>query len=253
MPDDAPRPSGGDGAPVLDLAARPLARCPECLGASLHASDQPGTVVRCPRCDAPWCFEPPPLHVDLEGDLECLARWLPTIYGRAVSYDAQGGGSPRHGERPDAVDARHRDLRRALATLTRLDALERAAQKRHVRVLWFAYVLTGPELARRHKGGLPDLVGRQFASAEQRAHWKHHKTRVVKSVGPERYGLRLLNGAHAAYVSAMRGTLRRSTAGHLPPATVLHPALVGLVDRTMARSASPGAEDTGGEVANSDP
>lgn len=114
--------------------------------------------MACPGCASLWEADPPATlaPVDVEGDLDTLAHWLPTIVGRVVTHGGTGGGSPRRGERPDALDAHHRSLRRALGALTRLDALERAGQHRHGRVLWCAYVLCGPVLVRTLKGGLAD-------------------------------------------------------------------------------------------------
>jgi hypothetical protein len=231
--DTLPPPGGGD--PPNDSLALALAECPRCLGAYLYALHHPGRRVACPGCTSFWEVDPPRAlaPVDVEGDLGTLAHWLPTIVGRAVAYGGTGGGSPRHGERPDAIDAHHRSLRHALGVLTCLDALERAGQHRHVRVLWYAYVLCGPELVRTHKGGLADLVAHQFASREQLAFWKQHKSRSVRDYQIAQCGARLLAGATSAYESVVRGTLHGVVRPLEPeglPAT-----LDELVTRTWAR------------------
>ena len=241
MPRDTlPPPGGGD--PPNDSLALALSECPRCLGAYLYALAHPSLWIDCPAatedppCSARWRFDPPsvPAPVDVVGDLEVLALWLPTIGGRAVNYDAQRGGSPRHGERSDAIDERHRrlhdGLRRALASLGHLDQLERAGQHQHVKVLWYAYVLCGPELARTHHGGLADLVGWKFAEPDQVKRWKSARNRVVKAVGPELHGQKLLDGAHAAYVAAVRGHLR------VPPRAAAPVALSERLDHLLART-----------------
>lgn len=227
-------PSGSADSPDDSLALA-LRECPRCLGAYLYALANPGPWIDCPGCASRWRVDPPrPLApVDVQGDLDALARWLPTIVGRAVAYGGVGGGAPRHGERPDAVDEHHRSLRRALGTLSRLDALERAGQHRHVRVLWVAYVLCGPVFALQHSGGLEDFVAHRFASREQLAHWKAHKSRSVRELQIARYGARLLAGAATAYTSAARGTL--APPRRTPEAPPLAAELDELLTRTLAR------------------
>lgn len=252
MPHDTlPPPGGGD--PPNDSLALALAECPRCLGAYLYALSTPGVWVDCPGCTSRWRVDPPrPLApVDVQGDLDALARWLPAIVGRAVAYGGAGGGAPRHGERPDAIDEHHRGLRRALATLSRLDALERAGHHRHVRVLWVAYVLCGPVFALQHAGGLEDFIATRFASREQLAHWKAHKSRSVRELQIERYGARLLTGAAGAYESAVRGTLARP--GRTPEAPPLAAELDQLLAATLARIASARANGIRAEVARESP
>ena len=91
-------------------------------------------------------------------------------------------------------------MRRALTALARLDALARAGQQRLVIVLWYAYVLSGPELARRHKGGAAELVALKFAPQQQVTFWKAHKSRAVRARQMERFGAALLDAAHGAYL-----------------------------------------------------
>lgn len=226
MADSLPPSLQGEVPSDDDHLLRAFARCSDCLGAHLLASDHPGRTVHCPKCDTRWYVEPEalPRHLDLEGDMEALARWLPVLFGRAVNYDAQGGGTPLHGQRNDHIDAHHRDrrggLRVALQTLARLEALVAAEQDRHARVLWFAFGQCGPELVLRHKGGRADLVAEHFATKEQKARWESRKSRVLRGVGPARYGQELLRGAVAAYVSAVRGTLRPTPSAPPTPATL---------------------------------
>lgn len=142
-----------DAATPVDPLACALADCPACLGAYLAALDQAPHPTTC-SCGNVWTAarRPRAAPVDVPADLEALARWLPTIAGRALPLgDAGGASGGRLDGRPDHVDERHRDarsgLRTALTALSTLDAMERAGEARHVKILWFAYVLTGPELA----------------------------------------------------------------------------------------------------------
>lgn len=156
-----------------------------------------------------------PAVVDVPADLDALARWLPTICGRAMPLQGTDGRSaPRLGTRPDHVDEHHRDrrsgLRTALTALSRLDALERAGHRREVRVLWYAYVLCGPELVRMHRGGREDLVAQRFASKEQLAFWQNHKNSSVRHAQMQALGTRLLAAGRAAYEALANGERPRA-------------------------------------------
>jgi predicted RNA-binding Zn-ribbon protein involved in translation (DUF1610 family) len=227
-----------DPADTLTLATA-FQQCQRCLGAYLRAAET-WHPVACPDCGHEWVCRRPrrDAPVDVPGDLEALARWLPAIVGRAWA-PGDGGTSARHGERSDHVDAHHRDrragLRTALGALATLDALERAGDHRLVRVLWFAYVLVGPELAKTHKGGREDLVAGQFGSRDQLAFWKSHKSRSVRATQIETYGRNLLAGARAAYEAVARG--RRVAPPPAPDGDVTQ-ELSRLLERTLARVAS---------------
>lgn len=257
--------------PTDDRLAEALGECARCLPAAL-AAGRSGQGVRCDRCGAMWVIDPDAhahveaharrvQRVDVPADLEALARWLPTIVGRALSPSEPGFGGPRLDGRSDQVDAHHRDarlgLRRALAALTVLDQLEAAGQRRHVHVLWYGYVLTGPELARVHKGGREDLVARTFASRDQLAFWASHKSRKVRDLQIGSYGARLLDGARAAYEGTVRG-LRLSppderTTDHAGLAHDLDVLLRRTLERSRQRVASEspanGPESPANEVA----
>lgn len=235
-----------DLAPLLatgDTAlARALAECGRCLGAYLLAVET-RRATTCPECHAVWRADAPrELIVDVPADLEAVARWLPTIAGRAWAPSEEGGrGAPRHGERSDHVDEHHRDarggMRRALEALAVLEAMERAGERRHVRVLWFAYVLTGPEHAKANArfGGLDGLVGEQFAPQEQIAAWSAHKSRRAAHHQLAALGGRYLRGARDAYAgTALR---RRDGAPALAPpeGRDLSRDLSALLTRTLAR------------------
>ena len=221
--------------------------CPRCLGAYLRAAET-WRAVACPDCGYEWVCRRPrrDAPVDVPGDLEALARWLPAIVGRAwTPGDGGTASAARHGERSDHTDAHHRDrragLRTALVALATLDALERAGQHRHVQVLWLGYVLCGPERARRDAAGKESRVGRealvaqQFAPREQLAFWKSHKSRGVRANQIETYGRNLLSGARAAYEAARRGTL---VAPPPAPDVEVSQELSRLLERTLARIAS---------------
>lgn len=221
--------------------ARALADCTHCLGAYRVAAET-RRVTTCPGCGWAWRVEPPRV-VDVPADLDALARWLPAIVGRAMPLaGTDGRGAPRLGERPDHVDEHHRDrrsgLRTALAALSVLDAMERAGQKRHVRVLWFAYVLTGPELVKVYEkamGGLETIVAERFVSAEQRAFWAAHKSAVVARHQLREAGTRILTGARSAYVAALHALdAPRSTPARMP-AEHLAGDLDVLLAKTLAR------------------
>lgn len=210
----------GSGDPL----ALALAECDQCLGAYLQALDQAPHPATCAACGAAWSADrrPRAAPVDVPADLEALARWLPTIAGRALPIGASGGGAAPRAGRTDFVDERHRDnrsgLRTALAALTVLDAMERAGQSRHVRVLWYAYVICGPELAARADPSAPGagvevLVAERFTSREQLAYWRSHKSAVVRRAQTRAHGAQLLGGARAAY----EGTARGHTRAPAPP------------------------------------
>lgn len=226
-----------DAATPVDPLACALADCPACLGAYLAALDQAPHPTTC-SCGNVWTAarRPRAAPVDVPADLEALARWLPTIAGRALPLgDAGGASGGRLDGRPDHVDERHRDarsgLRTALTALSTLDAMERAGEARHVKILWFAYVLTGPELAAR--AGLEVLVANRFTSQEQLAAWAAHKSRLVREARKRAHGERLLTGARAAYEGAARG------GGQAPaPPSADHRQLARTVDELVARTAA---------------
>jgi hypothetical protein len=149
-------------------------------------------------------------------DCELLARFLPHLTGGAlpineVNGDGNAGGTSSHSlrGRSDWVDEEHKKLQRALGTLAWLNALERGGYSAEVHVLWFAYVLHGPEVragyvvrANRRterRGGLNALLVKQFASAEQKAYWAAHKSRLAVERAQEDFAVDLLARAHAAY------------------------------------------------------
>lgn len=216
--------------------ARALADCTHCLGAYRIAAET-HRVTTCPGCGWAWRVEPPRV-VDVPADLDALARWLPAIVGRAMPLaGTDGRAAPRLGERPDHVDEHHRDrrsgLRTALAALSRLDAMERAGRRREVRVLWYAYVLCGPELVKIHAGGREDLVAQRFASEDLQKTWKELKSVNVRKMQIRGYGTRLLSGARAAYESAVRGTDHAR-----PPGTEVSSELERLLARSLAKVAN---------------
>lgn len=226
--------------------ARALADCTHCLGAYRVAAET-HRVTTCPGCGWAWRVEPPRV-VDVPADLDALARWLPAIVGRAMPLaGTDGRAAPRLGERPDHVDEHHRDrrsgLRTALEALSRLDAMERAGRRREVRVLWYAYVLTGPELVKIHAGGLEDLVATRFASKEQLAFWRSHKSANVRRTQIHTHGSRLLSTARAAYESFVRGPCE-DRVPVLTPVPTLTEDLGALITRTAARLAATRAEST---------
>ena len=176
MADDSlPRAVSSGGADEGAIAQH-FTACGRCLGAHLLATET-GRDVLCPGCETTWRDRPAPTRrVDVPADLGAIARWLPTICGRAlVPGGSDGGRVPRLGDRPESVDEHHRDvrsgLRTALGALSRLDQLERLGRGRDVQVLWFAYVVTGEVKVKQHqkRGGLPDLVAEAFGDVEQLA------------------------------------------------------------------------------------
>lgn len=240
-------------APLDVGIARAIAECQHCLGAYLCAVDSRRQAA-CPGCGTIWRVDPPPRErpIDVPADLDAVARWYPAICGRAWAPSQMGRGPGRHGERPDHVDAHHRDartgLRRALAALSHLDALERAGQARHVRVLWFGYVLCGPELVKIHAGGREDLVAQRFAPTDVQEDWRELKSANVRRLQIRTYGTRLLGGARAAYESAARGTLRAAA----PSPGALSAELDRLLARSLPKVANdcPKVANDSGEVAN---
>lgn len=214
MADDLlPGPVSSEGTDDGAIAiARQFTACGRCLGAHLLATET-GRDVVCPGCQTTWRDRlPAARRVDVPADLGAIARWLPTICGRAlVPGGSDGGRVPRLGDRPESVDEHHRDvrsgLRTALAALSRLDQLERLGRGREVRVLWFAYVLTGETRALRSKGGLEDLVAGVFGDHEQLAYWDSHKSRHVRVKQRFDFGARLLTRARGSYEDLVRGAL----------------------------------------------
>jgi hypothetical protein len=246
MADDLPRgvpTEGGDDASADDATiARQFTACGRCLGAHLVASDT-GRDVVCPGCGAVWRDRlPSARRVDAPADMAAIARWLPTICGRAlVPGGSDGGRTPRLGDRAESVDAHHRDarsgLRTALASLTRLDQLERLGRGRDVRVLWYAYVLTGEVRAKQNKGGLEDLVAGVFGDAEQLKYWEEHKSRHVRVKQRFDFGTRLLTRARGSYEELVRGALtppRRAAAAEPD----LSGELTTLLFRSLERAAT---------------
>jgi hypothetical protein len=80
-------------------------------------------------------------------DLDELARWWPTLVGRAIDpeYTLVRGGNRAESGRPDHVDAHHEGLARALQARARLALLRATADGAvHAAVLEFAYVRLGP-------------------------------------------------------------------------------------------------------------
>lgn len=251
--DDLAPAVGAAGATRDDaVLARELAACGRCLGAYLVAVET-RRATACPACASIWRVDTPAREhvVDVPADLDALARWLPTIGGRAWAPSEMGRGAPRNGERPDHVDEHHRDprsgLRRGLRALSVLDAMERAGQRRHVRVLWFAYVLTGPELVKVYERTgqcLEMQVGYRFVSAEQRAFWAAHKSAVVARHQLREAGERILAGARGAYVAALRALDAPAAPATTPrsPAPQLAGDLDALIAKTVARHLEPKSE-----------
>ncbi|MDB4928506.1 MAG: hypothetical protein JWM10_990, partial [Myxococcaceae bacterium] len=177
-------------------------------------------------------------RVDVPADMGAIARWLPVIGGRALPVGGSDGGRvPRLGDRPESVDAHHRDarsgLRTALAALTRLDQLERLGRAREVRVLWFGYVVTGEVRAKQTKGGLEDLVAGTFGDREQLAYWESHKSRHVRAKQRADFGARLLARARGSYEDLVRGALTPPRRGGGEPDVSAE--LTTLLHRTAAR------------------
>ena len=190
--------------------------CPLCPPTARDAATT-RSIRTCRSCGTPW-FPAVPLDPDLLGepavDLERLARWLPTIAGRAYRFADGGHRDPTHG-RSDFVDEEHRGLQRALAAMRHLDALARAGERSACAVLLYAYVHLGPEATAQYTklGGLPYLVAKQFAGRERWAFWKSHKSRIVAHEGPIWHGQALLDDARAKWLGAARAPDEAGTAG----------------------------------------
>ena len=83
--------------------------------------------------------------------LDCLARFAPQIFGRALSLDVVLNSSPATLGRPDRLDAHTPDVRQALMALRLLDALARSGEegRRAARVLAYLHVVCGEEARRQ--------------------------------------------------------------------------------------------------------
>jgi hypothetical protein len=184
--------------------------CAGCA-ATRRAAAEAALLARCSGCGETWIPEadgPAPQHApDVEGDCEALARWLGVLSARATRYEpvVRGGGGAHTG-RPDAIDEAHRGLRRAIATLGRLNALARTHQGFEADVLWYAFVVCGPEKIRTHAGGREDLVADRFAPKPLKTFWHNHKSAVVRREECWNWGNTVLIRAQAAYLALVGRT-----------------------------------------------
>lgn len=179
-------PDAAGGADVI--AALALDCCERAASRAVRLA----TVVTC-SCGA--VIIPPALRSERKPtlrDLEQLARWLPTIEGRAMSIEPQVRGSARDG-RSDAVDERHHELQRAIAAQRRLIGMPQPVYA----VLMFAYVTCGPEL-RSRMSEWHEAIGLASVDEEQRAKWKLLPRGLAKQV-PKIRGEKLLVAACAAW------------------------------------------------------
>ncbi len=163
----------------------------DCCSLAASRAVRLATVVTC-SCGAE--LVPPAVRAERAVPLswlEHLARWLPTIEGRAMSIEPQIRGT-RDG-RSDSVDERHHELQRAIAAHRKLDTLP----ERQREVLRYAYVRLGAE-ARGREESLHDAIGWAFVTKEQRAKWLKLPT-ALRREAPRRHGRELLIAACAAW------------------------------------------------------
>ena len=168
-------------------------------------------------------------------DLDCLARWLPVIEGRALElrppHETTG---PRHDGRPDGIDERDRELRRAIEVLERLEAVAAGPEgARHVVVLAYCYLWMGPEERRTWElkfGGLDARVGLVFAPQRQRMAWPLNPAHTIGTAAAARAGAELREAAVAAYETH---ALESGPFPRLPFAT-LREQIAGALDATAA-------------------
>lgn len=148
-------------------------------------------------------------RVDVERDLELLARWGPVLEGRAASLDPRARTLHTEG-RADFIDEQHLSLHRALQVDARLRRLRASADgELHVAVLRFVYVEGGPEWRKRvdpraDGQGLAAAVGRRFAPPEVVSAWERHSARSLRRTLPAKYGAPLLQRAIDAYTELAR-------------------------------------------------
>lgn len=83
--------------------------------------------------------------------LECLARFAPQLFGRALSLDAVLGSSSVHLGRSNRLDAHTQEVREALSALRQLSALAQSSDegRRSARVLAYLFVVCGAEARRQ--------------------------------------------------------------------------------------------------------
>jgi hypothetical protein len=181
--------------------------CPLCPTVSLDAA-RADAPRYCPACGLHWIPEPTPpprgriVPVDVVADGEGLAKWLPAITGGALSpAPTIPSGIGRYNGRPDVVDEHHRGLRHACETLSRLNAISRAGYQAECEVIWYAFVVVGPELTRTHKGGREDLVAERFAPGNLRTSWNNAKSKVAAQGDRVRWGESLLVRAQTVYAN----------------------------------------------------
>ncbi len=151
-------------------------------------------------------------RVDVEGDMETLARWRSVMEGRAASLERVPSAATAGG-RPDFIDARSHDVRRALRARERLRTLGLARDGTlHAAVLEFVYVTSGVEWRRRvdplgDGRGVAEQVGLRFAPPEVVAGWSAMPRRGLRRTLPTRFGRELLDAAIDAYVALVRAEI----------------------------------------------
>lgn len=121
-------------------------------------------------------------------ELTLLARFAPTIYGRAFDANRSAAGD---GGAVEHEAHRQRARERAFAVHRKLEAMRVGDGRLHYAVLWHVFV--------EHGGAVePGALGIAFASRVQRTAWKA-KRKSVASAAPIKYGERLLSAALGAY------------------------------------------------------
>ncbi len=172
-----------------------------------------GTRCKCPLCGRRYDANGDEIEDvahdrprNARADMAALARWRPHIDGRGVGISPivgdgnKGGTSPNAlAGRPDYVDERNQDLRKALDAEARLTAMRASGEpegKRYADVVWFAYGKRGTDLNEREGAGASITVA--FALPGEFKRWREVQdlTDVAATIA---FGNLLLGAAQMAY------------------------------------------------------